>query len=51
MTYTREQLEQVKQWFEDVTEADFSLIGFMGLTQGMVVEMYLREQSGGQGDE
>ncbi|WP_157264573.1 hypothetical protein [Paenibacillus oryzisoli] len=42
----KEKLIKAKKWFENATEADSSLIGFMGLTESMLVEMYEREVEG-----
>jgi hypothetical protein len=42
----KDKLSKAKKWFEDVTEADSSLIGLMGLTEQRLVEIYEIEIEG-----
>ena len=34
-----DKLNKARKWFEEVTEADSNLIGFMGITPTDIVEM------------
>lgn len=45
VTYS-EKLKQAKSWFEIVTEADSKLIGFMGISEPKLVDMYVHEVEG-----
>lgn len=38
-----DKLTKAKKWFEEVTEADSNLIGFMGISQAQLIEMYENE--------